>query len=144
MILNCPQDLLEAAEAVLPNCYAPYSQFSVAASIRAASGKVYSGINVENAAYPLTCCAEQSAISSMATHGERKLTEALILVPGPDLCPPCGACRQILNEFAPAECLIHLCTQQGSYKRITLGELLPLTFGSDNLKKANPQPANII
>lgn len=130
---DCPEDLLADATKHLPHVYAPYSNFPVAASIRTKSGKIFSGVNVENASYSLTCCAEKNAISSMAAVGEREITEALILVPGPQLCPPCGACRQILLEFAVENCLIHLCTETGKHKCFTLEELLPITFNSDHL-----------
>lgn len=130
---KCPEDLLTAAKAALPNAYARYSDFPVAASIRAGSGMVYSGVNVENASYSLTCCAEGNAISTMAAAGEREITESLVLVPGPQLCPPCGACRQILLEFAVKGCSVHLCTEAGEHKCFTLEELLPITFSSEHL-----------
>jgi cytidine deaminase len=128
-----PQDLYDAAKEILHHAYAPYSNFHVAASIRTTTGKVFSGINVENVSYSLTCCAEKNAISNMAMTGEREIAEALILVPGPELCPPCGACRQILLEFAVDHCPIHLCTEAGEHRRFTLEELLPITFNSDHL-----------
>jgi cytidine deaminase len=130
---NCPADLLNEAKNALPHAYAPYSNFPVAASIRTTSGQLFSGINVENASYSLTCCAEKNAISTMAMMGERKIAEALILVPGPKLCPPCGACRQILLEFAVSDCPIHLCTETGEHRCYTLEQLLPITFNSDHL-----------
>lgn len=131
---ECPKDLLNAARNILHHAYAPYSNFHVAASVRTSTGKVFSGINVENASYSLTCCAEKNAITNMAMHGERIITEALILVPGPQLCPPCGACRQILLEFAVYDCPIHLCTEQGNkHNCFTLEQLLPITFNSQHL-----------
>ena len=132
-----PKDLYAAAEAALPNAYACYSNFPVAASIRTNNGNTYAGVNVENASFSLTCCAEKNAVSSMAAQGGRVITEALILTPGPMLCPPCGACRQILNEFSGPDCIIHLCTQDGEHKQFTLGELLPVTFGSSNLQNSS-------
>jgi cytidine deaminase len=125
-----PQDLFNAAKAILHHAYAPYSNFLVAASVRTRSGRIFSGINVENASYSLTCCAEKNAITNMAGAGEREIAESLILVPGPGLCPPCGACRQILHEFAVPNCPIHLCTEALEYKRFSLEELLPFTFSS--------------
>jgi cytidine deaminase len=135
LMSHSPEDLLNEAKKVLPHAYAPYSNFPVAACVRAASGKVFSGINVENASYSLTSCAEKNAISAMAMIGDRKITEALILVPGPMLCPPCGACRQILLEFAIKGCRIHLCTETGKHASYTLEELLPITFNSDHFEE---------
>ena len=132
---HCPEDLLNEAKNILLHAYAPYSNFPVAACVRAGSGKLFSGINVENASYSLTSCAEKSAISSMAMAGDREIVEALILVPGPQLCPPCGACRQILLEFAIKNCRIHLCTENGKHASYTLEELLPVTFNSDHFQE---------
>lgn len=131
---TAPSDLLAAADNILPNSYARYSGFCVAASLRASNGKIYAGVNVENASYSLTCCAEKTAVAAMAADGERQITELLVLVPGPQLCPPCGACLQMINEFSNAECRVHLCTQEGDYRQLTMAELLPYSFGSDNLK----------
>lgn len=131
MSTTCPSDLLSAAESVLPNAYAPYSHFLVAASVRTASGKIFSGVNVENASYSLTCCAEFNAVSTMVASGERDIVEALVLVPGPKLCPPCGACRQTLLEFATDDCQVHLCTRTGKHASHPFSELLPLTFNSE-------------
>jgi cytidine deaminase len=130
---DCPQDLLAEAEKVLPHVYAPYSNFPVATSIRTTSGKIFSGVNVENVSFSLTCCAEKNAISSMAITGEREVAEVLVLVPGPKLCPPCGACRQILLEFAVKNCPVHLCTQSGEHVCYTMEQLLPLTFNTEHL-----------
>ena len=129
-----PEDLYAAAKAVLPNAYARYSHFPVAASIRTKSGQIYAGVNVENASFSLTCCAEQNAVSTMIAQGNNSITQTLILTQGPLLCPPCGACRQVLNEFASPDCEVHLCTLTGDHKQFYFTELLPATFGSDHLK----------
>ena len=127
--MNKPNDLYIAALEVLPNAYCPYSNFPVAAAIRCIDGSIYSGVNVENIAFPLGCCAEQSAISSMIGSSQKEIAEILILVPGPHICPPCGGCRQLINEFAKADCPVHLCTVKGeNYSQTTIGTLLPGAF----------------
>lgn len=130
-----PADMLAAAQAILPNAYAPYSHFSVAACIRTEDGALIVGCNVENAAYPLASCAEAGAISTMYAQGHRKIVEALVLVPGDTLCSPCGACRQRLLESSIPNLPIHLCTTDGMYQHTTLSELLPFAFGPKNLEK---------
>ncbi|EKD77697.1 MAG: Cytidine deaminase [uncultured bacterium] len=128
-----PADMLNAAKAVLPNAYAPYSHFSVAAAVRADNGEIFSGCNIENAAFPVGTCAEAGAISALFAHGHKKIIEALVLVSDNQICSPCGACRQRFLESAPLETIIHLCTLNGDYQQTTLGELLPFAFGPKNL-----------
>jgi cytidine deaminase len=126
-------DLIDEAIAAMKKAYAPYSNFPVGAALRAASGTVYAGCNVENAAYPQGCCAEASAISAMVLGGDTKITEVAVAGKGEGLVTPCGGCRQRLREFAAADVLIHICGPQGLRRTVTLGELLPLSFGPDNL-----------
>jgi len=126
-------DLIEAAVAAMTKAYAPYSHFPVGAAVRGASGRVYAGCNVENAAYPQGCCAEASAISAMIMGGETRIVEAAVAGRGAALVTPCGGCRQRLREFAAADMAIHICGPEGLRRTVTLGELLPLSFGPDNL-----------
>jgi len=126
-------DLIDAAVAAMAKAYAPYSNFPVGAALRAASGTVYAGCNVENAAYPQGCCAEASAISAMVLGGDTKIAEVAVAGQGEGLVTPCGGCRQRLREFAADDVLIHICGPQGLRRTVTLGELLPLSFGPDNL-----------
>lgn len=126
-------DLLVAARQAREQAYAPYSMFKVGAAVRARSGRVYAGCNVENAAYPQGWCAEASALAAMVLAGERELIEVAVLADGPDLVTPCGGCRQKLREFGAAELPIHLCDSNGVRRSITLGELLPLSFGPEHL-----------
>lgn len=118
--------------------YAPYSHFNVSAALLSGSGKIYKGINVENAAYGSSICAERSAIVSAVSAGERKI-EAIAIVGGPDFttdefCPPCGSCRQVMREFAdPKEMIVILAKSISEYKVYTLEELLPLSFGPENM-----------
>jgi cytidine deaminase len=126
-------DLIEAAIAAMAKAYVPYSSFPVGAALRGAGGGIYSGCNVENAAYPQGCCAEASAISAMVLAGERRILEVAVAGTGEMLVTPCGGCRQRLREFAADDVLIHICGPQGLRRSVTLGELLPLSFGPDHL-----------
>lgn len=126
-------DLVQAATAAMGKSYAPYSNFAVGAAVRGASGAVYAGCNVENAAYPEGCCAETSAIAALVMAGETRLTEAAVVGAGDKLVTPCGGCRQRLREFGSDEVEIHICGPEGLRKTVSLGALLPLSFGPDNL-----------
>ena len=101
--------------------------------MRGATGAVYAGCNVENAAYPEGCCAETSAIAALVMAGETRLTEAAVAGAGDKLVMPCGGCRQRLREFGSDDVEIHICGPEGLRKTVTLGALLPLSFGPDNL-----------
>ena len=127
--------LLEEARAVRENAYAPYSRFKVGAAVRAASGAVYRGVNVENVAYPEGTCAEAGAIAAMVAAGDRAIRAVLVFGEGAALVTPCGACRQRIREFADPECLIHIAGPEGIRARFTLEELLPASFGPANLPR---------
>ena len=88
--------LSKAARDIWPKAYAPYSNFKVGAAIRAASGRVYVGVNVENVAYPEGTCAEAGAIAAMIAGGDTKIAEVYVIADSPDPVPPCGGCRQTL------------------------------------------------
>lgn len=122
--------LLDLARIVLRRAYAPYSGLPVGAVVRGASGRLHAGCNVENAAYPLGCCAETAAIAAMIAAGERRIVEVAIMGQGDNLITPCGGCRQRLWEFASAATPVHLCHPTGVGRTVTLGELLPLPFES--------------
>ncbi|MFO1433292.1 MAG: cytidine deaminase [Candidatus Competibacteraceae bacterium] len=126
-------DMLELARQALERAYAPYSRFPVAAVVRGASGRLHAGCNVENAVYPLGCCAETAAIAAMVMAGETRLIEVVLLGQGTPLITPCGGCRQRLWEFAAPDTPVHLCGPEGIRKTVTLGELLPLAFGPEQL-----------
>ena len=129
--------LFEAAKTAQARAYAPYSRFKVGAAILAPSGAIYSGCNVENAAYPVGACAEAGAISAMVASGESRIAEILVIGDGPGLVTPCGACRQRIREFATQDCVIHVAGLSGPRARFTLGHLLPEAFGPDNLSAAS-------
>ena len=127
------QELFSAAKAAQANAYAPYSRFKVGAAILTPSGAIFSGCNVENAAYPQGACAETGAISAMVLAGEGRIVEALVVGDGEGLCTPCGGCRQRIREFAAEDTPIHIAGPEGVRRTFTLGELLPESFGPEHL-----------
>ena len=124
-----PDALLKAASLARQNAYAPYSNFAVGAAVEAENGKIYSGCNVENAAYGLTNCAERTAIFNAVSCGESHLVRILVLADTAEPVAPCGACRQVMWEFNIREVI--LCNMAGEYKVFGLSELLPYAFGSE-------------
>ena len=130
--------LFAAAKAAQANAYAPYSRFKVGAALSTPGGALFSGGNVENAAYPQGWCAETSAIAAMALSGERRIAEILVIGDGEGLCTPCGGCRQRIREFADASTPIHIAGPAGVRASFTLGELLPHSFGPEHLKDLAP------
>jgi cytidine deaminase len=126
--------LIAAAVAARSHAYAPYSRFLVGAAVKDELGKIHAGCNVENAAYPEGTCAEAGAIAAMIMGGGKRITEAAVVGAGDALVTPCGGCRQKLREFGGNDLVIHVCDETGKIKRsFTLGELLPSSFGPDNL-----------
>lgn len=117
------------------NAHAPYSGFKVGAALLGDSGRIFAGCNVENAAYPQGQCAEASAIGMLVASGDRRILECVVVADGAGLVTPCGGCRQRLREFAADDVQVHLCDPNGIRRSVTLGELLPLSFGPDHLKK---------
>ncbi len=125
--------LVSAAKKAKERAYAPYSKFKVGAALLAKSGKVYTGCNVENASYGLTCCAERNAVFEAVGRGERNFVAIAIVSDSPEPTAPCGACRQVLNEFAP-EMEVIMAGAKGQVKTRKLKELLPDSFGPKSLK----------
>jgi cytidine deaminase len=119
--------LREAALRALDNAYAPYSNFRVGAALRARSGEVVIGCNMENSAYGLAICAETLAVASAVSQGLTEFDEIAIVTDDSEPTPPCGACRQVLNEFAP-DITISSYTREGREATWTLRELLPHAF----------------
>ena len=124
---------IAAAIAARQAAYAPYSGFHVGAAVRGQSGAIHTGCNVENAAYPEGICAEAAAIAAMVMAGERRITEVAVAGGGEQLCTPCGGCRQKIREFAADATPVLVCGPDGLRRRFTLGDLLPSSFGPDNL-----------
>lgn len=125
--------LIAAAIAAMPQAYAPYSNFQVGAAVMDEHGIIHTGVNVENAAYPQGACAEAGAIAAMIGAGGRSIQSVAVAGRGAALCTPCGGCRQRLREFAAPQTPIVICGEQGERARTTLAELLPMSFGPDNL-----------
>ena len=125
--------LLDEARAVRAHAYAPYSGFKVGAAVRAASGRVYAGVNVENAAYPEGTCAEAGAIAAMVAAGETVLTGVAVIADCPDPVPPCGGCRQKIAEFAAPDVPVTMATLAGKVLVRRLDELLPGAFVSTHM-----------
>lgn len=127
-------DLYAAALAVRERAYAPYSSYLVGAALRDEHGTVHVAANVENAAYPQSQCAEASAIGVMVAAGGRKITEVLVVADERQGLPsPCGACRQRLREFATLDTPVHLAGLGGVIRTVTMGDLLPFSFGPEYL-----------
>ena len=127
--------LIRAAIAAMDKAYAPYSGFSVGAAILDEHGAVHTGANIENAAYPQGCCAEASAISALIMSGGQRIQKIAVAGRGEILCTPCGGCRQKIREFGTAETQILICDETGLRQSFTLDELLPHSFGPDNLRR---------
>lgn len=127
--------LFDSARAAWDRAYAPYSGFKVGAAIRATSGAVHAGCNVENVAYPEGVCAEAGAISAMVLAGDRQIAEILVIADSPDPTPPCGGCRQKLAEFASPETPVILADLTGERARTTVGALLPGAFTLDHMER---------
>ena len=126
------QRLFTAAFSAMERAYAPYSKFQVGAAILAGNGQIYSGCNVENAAYPIGTCAEAGAIAAMVRNGAQPIREILVIARGDKMCTPCGGCRQRIREFATPDTKIHVCGPEGLRRTFTRDELLPASFGPEN------------
>lgn len=127
------QAMVEKAAKARLNAYAPYSKFKVGAAVLTEEGKIISGCNVENASYGLACCAERVAIFKAVSKGHTKILAVAVVVPGGGT--PCGACRQVLNEFNP-DMPVFLGNEEGELvEEMTLTALLPYAFGPHNLEK---------
>jgi cytidine deaminase len=125
------EKLLKAAQQIKEKAYAPYSHFHVGAALLTPSGKMYTGCNVENTSYGLTICAERNAIFQMVNDGEHEISELLVIGDTDQFLPPCGACRQVIAEFAAKDTIIYMCNQNGQFKQSTVSEIMPFSFSLD-------------
>ncbi len=126
--------LIEAAAAVREKAHAPYSRFKVGAAIRAASGQVYAGCNVENVSSPEGTCAEAGAIAAMVAGGDTEIAEVAVIAGGHEPITPCGGCRQRLAEFAAPDVMVTMATVQGAQRTMRMGDLLPGAFGRSQME----------
>jgi cytidine deaminase len=129
------QALETAARTAAATAYAPYSRFTVGAALLTESDQTFTGCNVENASYGLTNCAERTAIFNAVTAGQRTLRCIVVYTPTATPTSPCGACRQVINEFGPTARIISICDGPARLDT-TLDALLPGAFGPQNLAEA--------
>ena len=134
-ITDQDKSLFTAAEAIRAKAYAPYSNFHVGAAILADDGNIYSGCNIENAAYPQGNCAETSAIAAMIAGGGKRIKRIYVTGPGAAPVTPCGGCRQRIREFADLDVEVISHGVDGAPLVQTLGQLLPYSFGPEYLGK---------
>lgn len=128
--------LIDDARDVRLNAHAPYSNFKVGAAVRAASGAIYRGCNVENVAYPEGTCAEAGAIAAMVASGDTVLAEVAVIADSPQPVSPCGGCRQKLAEFGASDVKVTLATTDGVVLETTIGALLPGAFDQDYMSRS--------
>jgi cytidine deaminase len=133
--MQAAQELIDAARDVRENAHAPYSRFKVGAAVRAASGAVYRGCNVENVAYPEGTCAEAGAIAAMVAAGETQIAEVAVIADSPQPVSPCGGCRQKIAEFAQGDVTVTLATTAGPVLQTTVAQLLPGAFDQDYMSQ---------
>lgn len=132
-----PNESLRApATRIRDHAYAPYSGFKVGVALRTTSGAVFTGVNVENIAYPEGTCAEAGAIAAMCAAGERRIAGLLVIADSPEPVPCCGGCRQKIAEFAAPDVLVTLATTEGKTLNMTVAELLPGAFGAAHMARA--------
>ena len=120
------KDLIAAAKKYRENAYAPYSKFKVGAAVLTKKGNVYGGCNIENSSFPITNCAERTAIFKAVSEGEQEFAAIALIADTPGPCSPCGACRQVMVEFKIPR--IIMANMQGDVKVVTLEEIMPYAF----------------
>lgn len=119
--------LVQLASQVRENAYAPYSKYRVGAAVLLADGSIETGINVENASYGLSICAERVALTTAVAKGKRDFAAIAVVTSSDEAASPCGACRQFMSEFNP-ELLVIMANDKGATKTVTLDKLLPMQF----------------
>jgi cytidine deaminase len=126
-------EMLRAARDAMSASYAPYSRFRVGAAVLSEDGGIRPGVNVENASYPMSVCAERNAIAGMVVAGQRKVAAVAVATDAASPTPPCGGCRQVLWEFGDDDTAVVAEAAGGVRARWRLGDLLPDAFGPDDL-----------
>jgi cytidine deaminase len=129
-----PTELIDLAGKARKKAYAPYSRYKVGAALLGKSGKVYTGCNVENASYGHTVCAERTAVLKAVSEGEMEFEAIAVVTKNGG--SPCGACRQVLSEFAP-KLTIYIADKNGEYRTTTIQKLLPDSFTPAHLEEGN-------
>ena len=130
------ESLIEKAKEARNLSYSPYSNFAVGAALLCKDGKVFIGTNVENSSYPLCMCAERNALYNAMMNGYKKddFKALAIVADTPDVCSPCGACRQVISELFPRDGVIILANLKGAYQETNIDALLPFAFSGEDLK----------
>ena len=131
------EKMFKKAREIQKNAYVPYSEFPLGAAVLTEDGSIYTGVNIENASFSLTNCAERSAIFTAVSKGKRKIKALLIVSSTKNPVPPCGACRQVIQEFADGEIEIIMMTEEGKEITMTSTELLPGAFSKNDMVKNN-------
>ena len=126
------KELIQTAVKMLDMAYIPYSHFPVGAALECDDGTVYTGCNIENAAFPCTICAERTAMFKAISEGNTRFKRIVVAGRSEDFCVPCGSCRQVMREFAP-ELEVNCHNGKGEAKHYTLRQLLPESFGPEYL-----------
>ena len=129
------QELINTAKIARDKAYTPYSKFKVGAALLTKSGKVYTGCNIENAAYPVTLCAERVAIFKAISEGETEFTALAVVADTERPVPPCGSCRQVMSEFFSESTDIFIGNLDNLTKQTTIAEMLPFSFASADMEK---------
>ncbi|MBR1781318.1 MAG: cytidine deaminase [Oscillospiraceae bacterium] len=127
------ENLIAQALQMREMAYAPYSRFRVGAALEAEDGTVYTGCNVENAAYGCCICAERTALVKAVSEGRRRFVRLAVAGDSADFCWPCGSCRQMLREFSP-DLVVDVVNRAGEFSTVSLSDLLPHSFGPDTLE----------
>ncbi|MGI8315321.1 cytidine deaminase [Halobacillus mangrovi] len=127
------EELIQQAKEVRQRAYTPYSKFPVGAALVTEDGTLFTGCNIENAAYPVTCCAERVAIFKAISEGYTNFKELAVVADTKRPVPPCGSCRQVMSEFFPPQTKIHTSNLYGESRTMTMEEILPFSFGAMDL-----------
>lgn len=132
------KEIIKLAKEAQNNSYSPYSSFPVGAVVVMKDGTYFLGANIENSSYPLTMCAERNALYNAYNHGYKKEDILLLglIANTKEVCSPCGACRQVMSELMPLEAKVIMANKDEEYKEVSVKDLLPFAFSSDDLRSA--------
>lgn len=132
------EEMINLALKAKQNSYSPYSSFAVGAVVICKDGASFLGANIENSSYPLCMCAERNALYNAYNHGYKKddLLALALIADTKDYCSPCGACRQVMSELMPMDAKVLMARKDKAYKEVTVKDLLPFAFSSDDLESA--------